>query len=277
MLKVFTRAGPAQSLADSKERDRFLRQVAALEPHRALEELRRRVGLVAGDSSVRPEARAGIVYALDSAGAGPVQRIGGEYLLAARLSKSQEMLLWDSLHGFCAATARAYLDCFDGVAPSVRAATEHKTFAAPIAVRALRALGQQLKLEHVRYGPLDPDIWTNVARVYGRIEAAGIARLPVPEAPGAPARITPETEFVRIAMFSVCSPGSLLPLQIEVADRLTGRYARLFKISRRRSAATPYRFDLDQGSPRCGASGRPRVAFRRATSGRRLPTRSWSA
>jgi hypothetical protein len=249
MLKVFSRGGPAHALADAKERSRLLREISALEAHRALGELVRLLDLNAGDDGLKPEVKADTVHAVDAAGYVPAQLLANEYLSTARLSKSQESRVWESMHGFCAAVARAYLACLDAVAPNVQAAAARKSLAVPLSVHALRALGRQLKWEHMRYGPVDREIWASLGRVYERIEAARIARLAMREWPESTTRTSAEKEFVRITMFSVCSPGSLLPAQIEIADRLTARFAGSFRISRRRGSATPYRVDLAQGSP----------------------------
>ena len=66
----------------------------------------------------------------------------------------------------------------------------------------LRALGAQLKWEHMRYGPVDPGIWAHLALVYKRLDAAGIARTAVRDFPGAATKTTAEQEFVRIAMLA---------------------------------------------------------------------------
>jgi len=249
MLKVFGRAAAAHPLADEQERNRVLREVSGLESHRALAELARWLRSTAADVGLRPEKKVGIVHALEAAGRVPMRMLAREYLAAPRLGKSQEEHLWGSIHGFCAAAAQGYLQCASGVAPDARAAAGQKSRIVPLAVHALRALGTQLKWEHMRYGPVDPGIWAELGRLYARLDAAGVAEVAVREFPGSPSRTTPRQEFVRIAMFGACSPGSLLPSQIEIAERLAARFARWFRISSHPSSATPYWIDLDQGTP----------------------------
>lgn len=264
MLKVFGRGAAAHPLVDEKERNRVLREVSGLESHRALAELTRWLRSTAVDAGLRPEKKAGIVRALETAGRVPLRMLAREYLAAPRLSKAQEEHLWGSIHGFCAAAALGYLRCAAEVAPDVHTAAAQRNRIVPLAVHALRALGTQLKWEHMRYGPVDPAIWADLARLYGRLEAADVARVAVREFPGSPSRTTPEQEFLRIAMFGACSPGSLLPTQIEIADRLAARFARWFRIASHPSSATPYRIDLDQGSPpaRCLGEVTPAPAER---------------
>jgi len=249
MLKVFGRGAAAHPLVDEKERNRVLREVSGLESHRALVELTRWLRSTAVDGGVRPERKAGIVRSLEAAGRVPVRMLAREYLATPRLGKAQEEHLWGGIHGFSAATAAAYLRCATEAAPDARTAADQKNRIVPIAVHALRALGTQLKWEHMRYGPIDPAVWTELNRLYERLDAAGVARVAVREFPGSPSRTTPDQEFVRIAMFGACSPGSLLPAQIEIADRLAARFARWFRIAPHPGSATPYRIDLAHGSP----------------------------
>ncbi len=249
MLKVFGRGAAAHPLADEKERNRVLREVGSLESHRALGELVRWLRSTAGDATLRPEQKAGIVRALESAGCVPMRMLAREYLAAPRLGKAQEEHLWGSIQGFCAAAAHGYLRCAAAIAADARTAARERNRIVPLAVHALRALGTQLKWEHMRYGPVDPGIWAEISRLYARLEDAQIAEVAVREFPGSPSRTTAQQELVRIAMFSVCSPGSLLPAQIEVADRLAARFARWFRIAPHPAATLPYRIDLDQGAP----------------------------
>jgi hypothetical protein len=249
MLKVFGRGAAAHPLMDEKERNRVLHEVSGLESHRALAELDNWLRSTAHDGSLSPEKKAAIVRVLEATGRVPMRMLAREYLAAPRLSKSQEERLWSSIHRFCAAAANAYLQCAAGVAPDTRAAAMQPSRIVPLAVHALRALGTQLKWEHMRYGPVDPRVWAALARLYARLDAAGIADVAAREFPGSPSLTTPQQEFVRITMFGACSPGSLLPSQIEIADRLGVRFSRWFQISSRPGPATPYWVDLDQGAP----------------------------
>jgi len=249
MLKVFGKGRSAHPLLDEKERIRVLQDIAALESHRALSELVRWLRSVTGDDALREESRAEIVVALDAAGRVPVRMLAREYLATARLSKHQEEHLWGAIHGFYAATSAALARCALGFAPDATRAAAQKGRVVPLAVQGTRALGAQLKWEYMRYGPMDPAIWTSLARLYRRLDAAGLARTAVREYAGAATRTTTEQEFVRIAMLAVCSPGSLLPAQIETADRLAARLARGFRVSSEPENAMPYQIDVEQGVP----------------------------
>ncbi len=249
MLKVFGRGRSAHPLLDDRERIRVLQDIAALESHRALGELARWLRSVSGDEGMRGESRAEIATALDAAGRAPSRMLAREYLATARLTKQQEEHLWGGLHGFYAASAAALMRCALDFAPDDATAAAQKARVVPLAVNGMRARGAQLKWEHMRYGPVDPAIWASLARLYGRLDAAGVARTAVREYAGSPTRTTAEQEFVRTAMLAVCALGSLLPAQIEMADRIAARFARGFRIAPEPESATPYQIDVQQGTP----------------------------
>jgi hypothetical protein len=67
--------------------------------------------------------------------------------------------------------------------------------------------------------------------------------------PGIPAESTAEQEFLRVAMLSACSPDSLLPNEIELAERAIGTWAQRFLLVREHQPETPYWIDLTSGQP----------------------------
>jgi hypothetical protein len=249
MLKVFGRGRSSHPLLDDKERIRVLQDIAALESQRALGELARWLRSVSGDEAMREENRAEIVVALDAAGRAPARMLAREYLATARLTKQQEEHLWGGIHGYYAASSSALMRCALEIAPDAATAAASKSRVVPLAVQAMRSLGAQLKWEHMRYGPVDPALWVSLAHIYSRLDAAGIARTAVREYAGAPTKTTTEQEFVRIAMLAVCSLGSLLPAQIETADRIAMRFARGFRISTEPESGTSYQIDVEHGTP----------------------------
>src|SRR5437667_73416 len=97
-------------------------------------------------------------------------------------------------------------------------------------VRALRALGQQLKWQHMRYGPIDAGVWSVTNRIYAAAEARGIAE----------ARV----EYLKIAMFSASSPDGLLPGEIELAERLVSELAADFALAAQPARELIYWTDL---------------------------------
>ena len=117
----------------------------------------------------------------------------------------------------------------------------------PLRCRARCArFAQQIKWQHVRYGPIDLDVWGVLNRIYAFAELRGVAEARVNLYAGG-VESTPRQEFLKAAMFSACSPDSLLPLEIELAERLIDELAPSFAHRQRsRTRELLYWTDLAQ-------------------------------
>jgi len=124
---------------------------------------------------------------------------------------------------------------FDALFEVVRARKGADPKALPqLAVRALRALAQQIKWQHMRYGPIDAAVWGVLNKTYAVAEERGAAETRV--SLGAGGETSARLEFLKAAMFSASSPDGLLPLEVELAERLVADLAPGFILS-----ATPAR------------------------------------
>src|SRR5258706_11647695 len=73
---------------------------------------------------------------------------------------------------------------------------------------------------------MDPAVWRGLNGVYAFAEPKGLADTRVPAVyPGVTGESTPRQEFVRALMLNVSSPDSLLPSEIELAERVIGDLA----------------------------------------------------
>src|ERR671938_107460 len=72
--------------------------------------------------------------------------------------------------------------------------------------RALRALAQQIKWQHMRYGPVDPAVWGIFNRVFAFSESRGFADGKLALYPTTASETSPRQEFLRAVMFSASSP-----------------------------------------------------------------------
>jgi hypothetical protein len=226
MKKLFGGAKPEHPMADPKEARRLLEELTSQEPLKALEDLahwHESVGIAEG---FRPEARIQLLFAIDEAAQDSVRRAARDYLSAARPSRFQENRIWTRIHDYCAQCGRAYALSVDTVLQGARGADAARPLLPLLVVRTLRALSQQIKWLHLRYGPMDPAIWRVLNGVYAFAEAQGIADTRVPAVyPGVTGESTPRQEFIRALMLNVSSPDSLLPSEIELAERVIGDFA----------------------------------------------------
>jgi hypothetical protein len=226
MKKLFGGARPDHPMADPKEARRLLEELTTQDPLKVLEDLAHWHESVGVAEGFRPDARIQLLFAIDEAAQASVRKASREYLAAARPSRVQENRLWTRLHEYCRQCGRAYALSVDAVLQGVRGADAAKPLLPLLLVRTLRALSQQIKWLHLRYGPMDPAVWRVLNGVFAFAEAQGLADTRVPAVyPGVTGESTPRQEFARTLMLSVSSPDSLLPSEIELAERVIGDFA----------------------------------------------------
>jgi hypothetical protein len=229
-MKLFGAGKPDHPMAERKEARRLLDELPAHEG-RALEELARWHESVASAEGFKAEERAQRLAMIDEAAQPRLKRLEREYLGAARAargSRAQENVLWTRLHEYWRQAGQAYARCID---------------AKPIAgvvLGALRALAQQLKWQHLRYGPIDPALWGLMNRIYALAEARGLGEA--------------KQEFLKAALFSAAAPESLLAAELEAAERLIAELAPGFALAGSPAPELPYWTDLGQAmAPARGA------------------------
>ena len=213
-------------MANPKEARRILDALPAQEA-KALEELANWHESVSSAAGLKPAERLQLTGALDDAAQPRLRKLSRDYLAAARPSRYQENLLWTQLHEYWRQAGLAWARSVDACLQ----ANDARSLAVA-AVRTLRALAQQIKWQHLRYGPIDPAVWGVINKVFNAAEARGVAD----------ARL----EFLKAAMFSASSPDGLLPAEIELAERVMGELAAGFAIAAAPARELLYWTDLAQ-------------------------------
>ena len=201
------------------------------------------------DAGFKPEARAQLVQLLDEAGQAPARKLARDYLAATRLGKTQEAKLWTAIHAFWKQAGLGYATCIDAYATGVKCGDALKRLLPLLGVRAMRAIAAQVRWLQLRYGPIDPALWTMLSRIYALLESRKLARTSVAVYPGVAAESTAEIEFLRAVMFSACSPDNLLPAEIEIAERAIALWSPSFALTTQHQPDTPYWIDLAQAAP----------------------------
>lgn len=247
MLGLFGSGKPDHPLADPKEAQRLIEALPAHDPLKALEELAHWHESVAATEGFRPDARFELIFRLDEAAQPRLRKLTREYLAAARPSRFQENRMWTHGYEYWRQCAQAYARAMDAVLQGVKGAEAAKP-QLPLAVaRGLRAIAQQIKWLRLRYAPVDPAIWRVLNGVYAFAEQRGIADAAVPAVyPGVASASSPRLEYVRALALDVSSPDSLLPAQVEAAERLIGDFAPAFVLAAQAAQATHWT-DLAQG------------------------------
>lgn len=225
MLNLFRGSAPDHPLADPKEARRILGELPAHDPLKALEELAHWHESVSTAEGFRCDTRIELLFMIDEAAQGRMRRLARDYLAGARASRFQENVLWTRAQAYWRECALAYGRAIDGVLRNAKGAGAAAPRLPLLVVRALRALGQQLKWLHLRYAPVEPSLWRLLNNVYAFAEARGIAEAPVPAVyPGVPGASSPRQEFLRVLVLSVSSPDSFTPVEVEWAERIISEF-----------------------------------------------------
>jgi hypothetical protein len=250
MRSLFGGGKPDHPLGDPKEARRLLDELPASDPCKALEDLAHWHESASAAEGFRPEARIQLLFALDDAAQPYLKTLGREYLAAARPSRFQENRTWTHAYEYYRQAGHALAHAIDSVLQGAKGAEAAKPLLPLLVVRALRAIAQQLKWLHLRYGPIDPGLWRLMNGVYAFAEARGIAEAKVAALyPGIQGESTPRQEFMRAVILSLSSPDSLLPPEIELAERLIADAAGSFLLMAEPAPELTHWTDLAQATP----------------------------
>jgi len=272
MISLFGSKKPDHPMADLKEAKKLLAELPGGDAFKCADELAHWLESVAAAEGFKPEYRAQLIQLLDETAQGHVRKLTRDYLVSPRLAKHQEVRLWTALHDYWRRAASAYVGCVDLYAAGAKGADALKGSMPLLLARALRALAAQLKWMYVRYGPVDPSVWAVIAKVYVFAEQRKFAQSAVTVYPGIPGESTPEQEFLKVVMLSASSPDSLLPLEVELCERLIAHFCAAFSLRPEPQPDSAYWIDLaaSQGPLRLARPPQPATTLRFFSAGKAL-------
>ncbi len=230
MISLFGSKKPDHPMAELKEARKILEELPADDAFKCADELTHWLESVVAAEGFKAEYRAQLVQLLDETAQTHLRKLARDYMVSPRLARYQEIRLWTAIHEYWRQASLAYATCVDLYATGAKGAEALKGSMPLLLVRALRALRTQMKWMHVRYGPMDPSVWGVVAKVYALAENRKLAHSSVTVYPGIPGDSTPEQEFLKAVMLSASSPDSLLPLEIELCERLIAHFCASFTL-----------------------------------------------
>ena len=240
MLKLFGGAAD-HPLRDPREARRILEALPADEV-KALEELAHWQESVSVAEGFKPAERVSLVLAIDEAAQPRLRKVARDYCGTARPSRYQENRMWTPLHEYSRQAGLAFGRTLDAAAQAPKA-LDPKALALA-ATRALRAAAQQLKWQHMRYGPVDPAAWGIVNKVYAYCEARGLAEARLALYPTGGGETSPRQEFLKALMFSAASPDSLLAPEADLVERVIAELAPGFLLANAPATGLLYWTDL---------------------------------
>jgi hypothetical protein len=240
MLKMFGGAAANHPMADAKEAKRLLDELPAQDA-KALEELAGwHESLAAAD--LKADLRIQRQLAVDEAAQSRIRKLAREVLIpSAQTSKFQDTLNWTRLHEYWRQAGLSFARSIDSFLQGAKGAD--KTLLPITVARALRCFAQQIKWQHVRYAPADINVWGVLNRIYAFAELRGVTEARV-NLYTAGVESTPKLEFLKAQMLGACSPDSLQPLEVEIAERVISDLAPSFSLAAQPDRELLYWTDL---------------------------------
>jgi hypothetical protein len=233
-------------MADEKGAKELLAELPAQDSHKALAEIASWLDGTRDADGLKPQRVFEIIHLLDQAAKPHQRKLSQEYLAAGmRQQRFQEQRIWNSMSEFWRQLGAAYEFCLTQALPGVSGSAVLRPQAPMIAARALRALALELKWGLMRYGPVDPTLWGRMGALYAQAEAGGYAAKVCEVYPGAHGASSVQREYLKPLMLSMSATDSLLPIRLELAERLVAQFAEHFVIQKQPAKGCHYVADLE--------------------------------
>lgn len=235
---------PDHPLFDLDEAKRLIAELPEDDPRKALDDITFWLDSIKSAKGFHPELRTAIVLLLDETSLALYTGFLHQYLDAPHLQDFKGVHQWQGIHAYAKALAEAYAACVEEYRATDKHSFEMRQQMPLLCVRWARAIGEQMKLELMRYLDIEPTVWQQIAACQRFIEAEQIAESMVLAYTGNVIHASPQRELLRVLMMYVAAPDELAPDQIEVSYRIAGRLCSFFDLKPAADADCPYQFDL---------------------------------
>ncbi len=249
ILSLFS-SRPDHPLGDAKELKRVLAELP-LDAFKAIDEIYGWFESLRLADDFRLDQLFAVVSRLDEAAQQPLRRLTRDYLQAPKLSKSDERRLWTICFNYWGEVSGLYARCVERYRrnPKDKGSEAFKNELPLAATRLLAARSGQLKWIEYRYGAIGEDLWFGIGRPYLVAETDGYAQKPVQIYPGTTGMTSVAQQYLQVLVRASSSMGTLLPIEIELADRLIAHFLPGFVFSSTCLPGSVYWVDAAAGSP----------------------------
>lgn len=248
-MKLFGGGKPHHPMADATEARTIVDAIPGSDPFKALEDLNHWLESVRAWQGFTHDHRAQLVLMMDEAAQGHLRKLQRDYLASPRLSKVQENRLWAAIRESYRRSAIALAICVDVFVTAQKGWEDLKPSMPLLTVRALRAAAGQMKWQYVRYGLQDNALWGMVSKIYAFAASRKYADAKVAAYAGIPEVTSAEQEFLKAVMLAVASPDSLLPVEIELVERMIAHLIGSFGVALKQQPDASYWIDLAASQP----------------------------
>ena len=250
LLNLFS-SRPEHPLAEPKELKRVLSELPFDNAYKAVDEIYGWYESLQVGTDFRVDVLYDVVRQLDEAAQAHLRRVARDYLHTPRITRSDERRLWTLSFNYWGELANLYTRCFERArqAPKERPSEALKPALPLIAARLVAARAHQLKWIELRYGPVGEDLWRGLGLAYLAADAAGFAQKPVQLYPGQATMTSVQQQYLQALMLHASSMDSLMPIEIELADRLIDHLQGAFSFTSACGPDSVYWVDAAAGTP----------------------------
>ena len=250
ILNIFS-SKPKHPLGDASELKKALRELPPGNALKAIEEIYGWLESLQAANDFRVDHLFDVVRQLDDAAQLHLRRVSRDYLNSPRLSKSEERRLWSVCYNYWGEVSTLYARCLEHARqnPKDRGSEALKPHLALASARLVAARAAQLKWIEFRYGPIGEDLWRGLGQPYLAAVAAGLADKPVHLYPTVHGLTSASQQYQQALIFYASSMDSLLPLEIELADRIIDHFHSGFVFSENCQSDSVYWVDASSGLP----------------------------
>jgi len=232
-------------LEDPDRASAFLAQLPSGDPLAVLQSLSSCLDKLKTSSHLTPTQVFEIIDLVDRSARPHYRKVVHAYTLAhQRLTKFQSDRLWSTVAAYVTELNQAYRYCLSKYQVGSSGASALHGYLPLICCRAMRAGGARLKWSYLRYRPAEPGQWAELNSLYLLAESADLAQAMQRLYRGAERASSVRGEFLNILMLAVASPGSLLPAQVEIAERVIAHCVDEFVIDTRTPDTLRHFIDL---------------------------------
>ncbi len=258
ILNLFS-SRPQHPLGDAKEVKRVIAELPLDNAFKAADEIYGWFESLRHVEGFRTDHLFDVVRQLDDAAQFHIRRLTRDYLNSPRLSRSEERRLWSMGFNYWGEVSSLYAVCVDRYRRNPKEKGNDALRAQlPLALaRLLAARAIQIKWVGYRYGVIGEDLWRGLGLPYLAAVEEGVAQKPVQLYPAQQGLSTVSQLYLQAIVLAASATDSLMPLEIELADRLIAHLLPGFVFSESCQPDSTYWIDVASGSAPVRLVGQP--------------------
>lgn len=257
MIFKFLTGHSEHPLDDPKELRRIVGELPLDSPAKAVDEIDGWLDSLLDAEDIRLDRRFEIVRVLDEAAQPQLRRLARDYLnppapaVSANAAKSEERQLWSINHGYWERVGALYASCLEIAAVDAKGrGSEAFRSSLPLAAaRCVAARATQIKWIAFHNELVPEALWMELGAVYLSAEIGGYAQKSLQLYPQQSANTSVLHAYLQALILHSSSIDALLPVEIEIAERIVQRFLPSFVFSARLRPDSVYWVDAAAAAP----------------------------